>query len=253
MVSTVLLTTAWLAARPVASQDELIRGQALFQEHCASCHGPNGDGGRGPSLAVPKLRHSANDDELVRNIQYGISGTVMPESNLQEDDVKIIAGWVRKLGELPPKATPGNAERGARLYEQRDCARCHALRGFGGAIGPDLTDIGARRGSAHLRTSLTDPGADVPKSVYPGITLPENFLFVTAETRGRRIEGVRVNEDAFSIQIRDLAGDLHSLLKSEINALQKDWGKSPMPSYRALADEELDDLVAFLARQRGEP
>ena len=61
----------------------------------------------------------------------------------------------------------------------------------------------------------------------------------------------RVNEDSFSIQVRDPQGKLHSFLKSELTELQKDWGKSAMPSYKGLlTDPELTDLVAYLASQR---
>jgi hypothetical protein len=63
-----------------------------------------------------------------------------------------------------------------------------------------------------------------------------------------------VNEDTFSLQLRDATNRLHSFWKTELRALHKEWGRSPMPSYRgALTPAELDDLVAFLAAQRGEP
>jgi len=61
-----------------------------------------------------------------------------------------------------------------------------------------------------------------------------------------------VNEDTFSIQLRDATNRVHSLWKAELRQLDKQWGRSPMPSYAAaLAPAELDDLVAFLAAQRG--
>lgn len=242
-----------LPARPMASQDDLARGQDLFQEHCAVCHGPSGEGGRGPALAMPRLAHAQTDEELTWLIQYGVPGSAMPESRLEDDEIKHVAAWVRKLGQLPVQAGPGNVERGARLYRDKGgCVRCHSIKGYGGAIGPDLTEIGSRRGTVYLRTSLTEPEADVPTSSRHAISLPENFLLVEAERHGRRIVGVRVNEDAFSIQIRDLSGELHSLLKSDITALRKEWGKSPMPSYRSVfSEEELNDVVAFLASLRG--
>ncbi len=69
---------------------------------------------------------------------------------------------------------------------------------------------------------------------------------------GARITGARVNEDTFTIQIRDYSGLLHSFRKSDLRELHKDWGKSPMPSYRdSLSGEELQNLVAFLASLRG--
>ena len=69
---------------------------------------------------------------------------------------------------------------------------------------------------------------------------------------GRHHTGARVNEDAFSIQIRNTAGHVDSFFKEELKELHKDWGKSPMPSYReALSAIELEDVVAYLASLRG--
>jgi len=158
---------------------------------------------------------------------------------------------------LPPEKVAGDARRGERLYFTKGgCAQCHTINGRGGASGPDLTEIGLRRGAGYLKTSLTAPGADVPKSsssYRSDVSIPENFLQVRVVTKdGRRITGVRVNEDTFSIQLCDVANRIHSFFKSELAELQKDWGKSPMPSYNEVfSKEELDDVVAYLVSLRG--
>ena len=43
------------------SRADLLRGEKLFQVHCALCHGPNGEGGRGPMLTRAKLLHASDD------------------------------------------------------------------------------------------------------------------------------------------------------------------------------------------------
>jgi cytochrome c oxidase cbb3-type subunit 3 len=64
--------------------------------------------------------------------------------------------------------------------------------------------------------------------------------------------GVRMNEDSFTIQLRDAAGRVHSFFKSELAELHKDWGRSPMPSFASVfSPGELDDVVAFLLTLRG--
>ncbi|MBL8189801.1 MAG: hypothetical protein JNK38_17440, partial [Acidobacteria bacterium] len=117
-------------------------------------------------------------------------------------------------------------------------------------------DIGLRRGAKHLLTSLLDPESDVAKSFLqfrPGTAITDNFLQVRLLTRsGQRINGVRVNEDSFTIHVRDASGRVHSFFKSELRELHKDWGKTSMPSYRKLTPTELDDLVAYLLTLRGE-
>ena len=131
------------------------------------------------------------------------------------------------------------------------------MHGRGSAFGPDLTAIGQRRGAAYLRRALLAPAAEVPQSSTPyrsDVSLPENFLFVRVVTRdGRTLAGARVNEDAFSLQLREQSGRVHSLFKSDLAELHKDRGFSPMPAYGEIfSAPELDDLVAYLASLRGQ-
>ncbi|HEU0005681.1 MAG TPA: cytochrome c, partial [Terriglobia bacterium] len=91
-------------------------GERLFQLHCAGCHGPKGEGGKGPSLAVSRLARSPADKELINVITEGIDGTEMPTSRLDKDQIKQVAAFVRQLGVLPREAVPGNVQRGEQLY-----------------------------------------------------------------------------------------------------------------------------------------
>jgi putative heme-binding domain-containing protein len=102
-----------------------------------------------------------------------------------------------------------------------------------------LTDVGARRAAAYLREALLEPAA----------TLPDGFLLVRARVPGgREVEGLRLNEDPFSVQIRDLQDRLHSFRKDALLELTREPGRSTMPAYRGLlTDAELQDLVAYLA------
>jgi putative heme-binding domain-containing protein len=169
-----------------------------------------------------------------------------------------LAAWVRRLGQSPVEAVSGDAGVGERLYSAKgNCAQCHAIKGWGGALGPDLTEIGLRRSAAYLRAALTDPEAEVPynlSAVRSDVRITQNFVQVRLATKdGRKLTGVRLNEDAFSIQVRDSSDQTHSFFKSELIELHQDWGKSPMPSYRGVfSEKELDDVVAFLASLRGE-
>src|SRR4051812_25524454 len=240
------------------NSSELDQGQKLFETHCAICHGPRGEGGKGPTLAQPTLPRASDDASLLRIISDGINGTEMPRARMEQKEIALVAKFVKSLGSLPREAVPGNAERGAKLYVAKGgCAVCHMLHGQGGVFGPDLTDVGRRRSPAYLRRSLTDPSADVPKSYSAwrqDVSLPENFLYVRVVTNnGQEYAGVRVNEDTFSIQLREATGAVHSFFKSDLAELHKDFGVSPMPAYSVvLTTNELDDLVAFLVSLRAE-
>ena len=224
---------------------DLARGEQLFKGQCAGCHGPKGEGGRGAVLAQPRLRRATDDESLFRTIRDGIRGAEMPGADtITSREIWQIAGYVRWLGRLPQETVPGDAKRGETIYRTKgNCAQCHIANGEGASLGPELTEIGAQRGAARLRSTVLDPAS----------VLPEGFLQVRLVTKdNRRITGLRLNEDTFTIQVRGLDGRNYSFIKQDLKELQKDPGKTPMPSFRgALSPAEIDDLVAYLVSLRG--
>jgi len=222
------------------SRADLLRGEKLFQVHCSLCHGPKGEGARGPMLTRARLTRAPEDAALLRILEDGIRGTEMPGANaLSDRELRQTAAYVRSLGKVALKPVPGDVMRGAEIYRGKGgCAGCHPVRGEGGVAGPDLSSIGDSRSAAFLRESIVNPGAAVP----------EGYLLVTVvPNSGPRVTGVRVNEDSFSIQLRDPAGRSYSFWKKDLAQIERERGKSPMPSYQGqLADAELTDLVAYL-------
>ena len=60
-----------------------------------------------------------------------------------------------------------------------------------------------------------------------------------------------MNEDTFTIQLLDQAGRLRSFRKAELREFQLLPEESMMMTYTDFEEQELDDLVAFLATLRG--
>jgi putative heme-binding domain-containing protein len=224
-----------------ASRADLASGEKLFQVHCARCHGAKGEGSRGPALNRPKLPRALDDATLLGILEDGIPGTEMPGAGaMSEREMRQTAAYVRSLGKLPMKPVPGDPAHGAEIFRGKgNCTACHSVMGEGGVAGPDLSTIGATRGAQHLRESLVDPQAAVP----------EDYLLVTVVLKnGPSVTGLRVNEDSFSIQVRENSGRTRSFWKSEIASIDRQRGKSPMPSYKGtLTESELTDVVAYLA------
>jgi cytochrome c oxidase cbb3-type subunit 3 len=226
--------------------DDLAQGKRLYIGHCAPCHGIEGVGGRGPALNQPAMRHVTDEESLFRVIKSGIPGGEMPGVwQMTDREIRLVADYVRSLGRVAVTKLPGDPAKGKVIYETNGgCAVCHMVRGEGGNPGPDLSAVGARRSPAYLREALIDPGA----------ASPDGYLVVTITERdGRKVRGVRANEDSFTIQLRDANNRLHSFRKREIKDLKKEVGVSTMPSYKTtLTSAEIDDLVAYLASLRGE-
>jgi putative heme-binding domain-containing protein len=226
------------------SADDLAHGKRLYVGHCAPCHGIEGAGGRGPHLNQPKLRRVTNDVSLFNVVKNGVQNTEMQGAwQMTDREIWRVAGYVRSLGRTAVVNLPGNPEKGKTLYDSQGCATCHIVSGQGGNLGPELTEIGARRSPAYLREALIDPGASAP----------DGFLVVSVTTiDGRTARGVRINEDSFTIQLRDVNNKFRSFRKSDLKDLKKEFGASTMPSYKSgLTVPELDDLIAYLAGLRG--
>lgn len=228
-------------------------GETLFHQHCAPCHGLKGEGGRGAKLALPKLPRAPDDATLGSLIINGIPGTEMPATRMTDAERTEVIAYVRGLARSEAASVPGDRAKGEALFwGKANCGSCHTVGPRGGRIGPDLTNIGQRRGAPNLRQSILDPEAETPENFAQYrkvIYMPDNYLRVRVVTdAGQTIIGARVDEDTFTIQLRDDASRIYSFRKDQLKELHEDWGKSPMPSYRnTLSETELTDLIAYLS------
>lgn len=227
-----------------AQPSDMVSGRRIFDAQCAWCHGNGGDGGTGPNLHG-KLRHATTLNSIVDIIIGGIPATDMPAFRLGLTDrsARQAATYVLSLSRSVPRPGPGNAERGAAVYESSGCRSCHVVDGRGGILGPELTTIGGRRGAVYLREAIVTPAASHP----PG------YLVVRAvRNTGADVRGIRVTEDVFWIHIRDAGGNVHALQKSELARVDREIEATLMPSYESrLSAAQLDDLVAYVATLRG--
>jgi len=227
---------------------EVEKGRQLFLGMCSRCHGAEGGGGEGPSLT--RLTRAHNDEELSAIIRNGIPDRGMPRIRRFSDaELGQMVGFVHSLGGAAGGAITGKPENGRALYQRLGCQSCHIVAGEGGDFGPELTTIGARRAPDYLRQSITDPGAALPRGApVPGRGFNE-FLPVKVVTGdGREVNGVRVNEDSFTIQVKDAGNKLYSFRKADVKQLDKLFGKSMMPDYKArVSAAELEDVVAYLS------
>jgi len=113
------------------------RGESLFLENCAICHGENGAGGMGATLSSHTFLDSASNQYLKQTIRLGRPGRIMPSFYfLPEPDVDAIIEYISQWRKSPPREwakTPvkGNAENGQSLF-QAHCASCHGKEAEGG-------------------------------------------------------------------------------------------------------------------------
>ncbi|MEM7524295.1 MAG: c-type cytochrome [Pseudomonadota bacterium] len=70
----------------------------------------------------------------------------------------------------PLVAVDDGAEAGAAVFAAAGCADCHKTPGDpdAPAIGPDLTDVGARLTAGEIRLMIVDPRIPLPDTEMPG-------------------------------------------------------------------------------------
>jgi len=229
-----------------SSHKEMLRsGKLLFQVNCARCHGMLADGGTGPSLNRSYLPRASTDEKLANVISNGIPGSGMPANwILTEVEVDKIVQYVRHVGRESEQVLIGNAKNGKALFEGSICSTCHIVSGKGGSLGPELTRIGLQRGRRYLAEAIAHPGKNKPVDANGFF----QFLMISVELKnGKTIKGVRINEDTFSIQIKDPSNRLYSFKKEDILSIEKIMDKSLMPSFAdRFSDDEINDIVAYL-------
>jgi PQQ-dependent dehydrogenase (methanol/ethanol family) len=256
-----------LAADPAA----VAAGQQLYNGTCQACHGPAGQGDRGPALNTPTFVYGSEDADLFHTIRTGLPGTQMPPfAGLTDNEVWQLVSYVHSLQGNPGAAgasaantmpVAGDAAAGeAMFFGRAACASCHEVNGRGGITGPDLSNAG-RLAPAALRQKIVDPNNPLPPPPAAGGRgggggggrgAPPPVTLVVKMQDGRELRGVRRNEDTFSLQMVDASGHLQLLDKMKLASVTVE-NKSLMPGDFAtrLSAAEITNLVAYLHAQQG--
>jgi putative heme-binding domain-containing protein len=223
---------------------DIAYGSRLYDAQCTTCHGANGDGVGGVDLRSGKFRHAVTDQDLTRIIMTGIPGTGMQAFKLDPSELSGILAYLRNMNSFDRGSVKtGDAMRGRAVVEGKgDCARCHRIGGQGSRIAPDLSDVGVARSAGSLQRSLTDPTSQM---------MPINRPVRIVTRDGRTINGRRLNEDTYTVQLIDDQEKLVSLAKADFREYTI-LTVSPMPSYRdRLTPDEIADVVAYLLSLKG--
>ncbi len=172
-----IFAIAILAIPSIAlAQTQSLSAKQSFVSHCAACHGEDGHGGQlGPNIidvANPRATSAQAVHTLIRS---GIPSAGMPAfATLSDAEVDSIASYVMSLKAAATAAAGGNANANAAhqapvagditagfqfLSTQGNCLSCHAIRGRGGVIGPDLGSIATKRTAQQIEQALRNPGS----------------------------------------------------------------------------------------------
>jgi len=223
---------------------DIENGALLFGANCSQCHGATGDGVPGIDLRTGTFKRAPTDEDLARLLTTGIPGTAMPATRLAPAEANALVAYLRTMRDFnSPKVMVGNAAGGRALFDGKGgCKTCHRVDGLGSRVAPDLSDVGTVRGADFLWRKLQDPGATMRPIDRPVHIVLKN---------GKVIDGRRLNEDTYSVQLIDSQERLVSIMKADAKEFTISR-TSPMPSYKdKLAPQEMADLVSYLVSLKG--
>ena len=122
-------------------------GARLFEKKgCIRCHAVNGWGSQtGPDLGLERPSHSSLNELVTAmwncapRMLERIKTDRIPYPFLGQEDMAHLFAFLYTSRYIDE---PGDAPQGERLFQTKGCARCHAVRGSGGGVGPDLSKVG---------------------------------------------------------------------------------------------------------------
>jgi len=207
------------------------------------------------SKVVARLRELITAHELPAEV-LAAGFRQMQSANIGDADLRRLLAT--KSGHPPPAygwgdyhqlATramqQGDAARGELVYrrETLGCIGCHAIKGVGGKVGPELGTIGVSAPLDSIVESLLTPGAAV-KEGYTGL--------VVVTDDGRQHLGLPVSDTASELVLRDAKGEEIRLAKSAIQQRTSAGSMMPAGLTDTLPPGDLLDLIRFCA-ELGKP
>ena len=219
-------------------------GAQLFAERCVVCHGEDGDLMPQANLRTGTYRNATSDRDLQRVIRDGVDNTAMAATGYAAAELTALVAYLRNITSFDGSGvTIGDPIAGRVLFERDGgCMQCHRVGATGPSYAPSLTSIGSLRTAAALRRVLLDPEAGM-------IPINRPVRAVTADRRV--IEGRRLNEDTFTVQLITADEELISLDKTTLREYTIGT-ESAMPAYGEIFSEpQIADLLAYLLSLKG--
>jgi putative heme-binding domain-containing protein len=254
-----VLTLRSLASLPAGVATVSVDAAAPFELTVGSESAKSERSAGGTDRAMVKVESVGDAVELVVGMTTGAKATPRVRASWSTDReprdrpldrTRLILPWApANPTSGPAAAVPaiflqgGDPKRGEVVFfgETAKCANCHAMRGKGGAVGPDLTSLaGADR--AWVYRNILEPSATIH---------PEYASFTVAFKDGRIAMGVVRAEGLDSLRVGDIDARQTSYKKAEIEEIRPSASSiMPVGLLGALGDERTLDLLAYLTAPR---
>ncbi len=145
-----------------------------------------------------------------------------------------------QIDALLAKVEKGDAERGKMVYQREAlaCTVCHAIGSTGGAIGPDLSSIGASAPADYLIESLLKPSKKIKEGYRMSmVTMKDGD--VASGAVAREAANVLVLRGAFGTEVRVPKADIAKRETSPVSMM-------PPGLTASLREDEFVNLITYL-------
>ncbi len=235
-------TRDFLGLGPAPDAVAAKKGQPLYDQNCAACHGEKARGSQGPNLVRSvAVLHDENDEAIGPVIHAGRPQGGMPAfPQLSKEDIHDISQFLKMQVEAAANRggyqqlygnvrgqTSGDAGKGREFFEA-NCGGCHSATG-------DLAKIGGKYPEAAEMQA---------RFLWPANRGEARVTVTTGE--GRTIAGAVVKLDDFDVAVRDANGEYHSWPREAVKVETEDklgGHRALLPKY---TDADMHNVTAYL-------
>jgi ubiquinol-cytochrome c reductase cytochrome c subunit len=192
-----LLLSAMFCPGQENSGDSLPRGEQIFAQRCAKCHGQHGEGISGIiSIAGPSLKAEHDFGRVITAVEVGPSHMPSFVYVLSIDDMRTVSHYVTdKIADIPLEE--GDIGKGGELFRM-NCASCHRTAVRGGALAYDGSNAPSLAGkSSELIAGAVrwgpGPMPSFPPSVLDDKQLSSLVTYIRAVQNPAKPGGIALN------------------------------------------------------------
>ncbi|HEX8038526.1 MAG TPA: c-type cytochrome, partial [Chryseosolibacter sp.] len=134
-----------------------------------------------------------------------------------------------------------NFERGKLMFDAARCSSCHTMRGEGGNIGPDLTQVGTRFSAKDILEAIIEPNKTVSDQYAATVFTLKDGSSVLGRLVNENDQTYFISQNPFAPEV------IREIPKQDVTNKKYSYISTMYPGLiNRLNEEELKDLLAYL-------
>jgi cytochrome c oxidase cbb3-type subunit III len=230
----------FLGLGPAPNPELAKKGEPLYAQNCAGCHGKDARGAQAPGLVRMAMVISDYKGENMISVLKEGKGGMPAFPQLSKDDVMNLSQWLQLQVELAANRgtyggtygnlrnqVTGDPKKGEAFFAA-NCASCHSVTGDLAKIGMKFPQV------ATLKNRFLWPAAQGPAMVK----------VTTAD--GKVIAGRAKTNTDFEISLTDAQGNYHAFARNSVKVEIEDkltGHRALLPKY---SDADINNITAYL-------